>query len=274
MNNSSYLNDMFPVPANTTVASSSNQQIVVNAIIGGLVFLLCLFTFTSILLTKSLRNKEKVCYLAIICSDLVLSCQILFVRLLPITFNSDHPLCHFQLWNGIILTQATMFSNMMVTTERFVSVVLPFRFSEKVTCKRLMVVYAFLWVAAIVLTFVMFSDGFSGSTLCQFLTVGNRKSYAILGSFMCSIVIVDFSLYVGIIKVARRHIRQIAATMVDGNIAECLRAIVDGRTDMGDGNIRPHFMWTYKNSRLHTIFRRRGKAVRTPFRCNGAFKDC
>ncbi|KAK6173539.1 hypothetical protein SNE40_016970 [Patella caerulea] len=198
---------------NSTEESSSRTQIIANGILGVCMFLLNVISLVSILKSRSFPIRQKVVFCSLLATDTILGIHMTAVRLLPLHYTTEHILCQFRLYFGLILTFATILSNLLITTERLLTIILPMNLNKKITWKKLAAFAIFLWILSSTLTFSLFSDGFQGP-VCQFIVTGNPNGYIFMGSFIFVVFFLIFVMYLYIVKVTRRHIRQIAATMV------------------------------------------------------------
>ncbi|KAK6173538.1 hypothetical protein SNE40_016969 [Patella caerulea] len=199
--------------ANYTEESSSRTQIIANGILGLCTLLLNVISLVSILQSRSFPIRQKVVFFSLLATDTILGIQTTAVRLLPLRYTTEHILCQLRLFSGTIITLATILSNLLITTERLLAMILPMNLNKKITWKKLAALAIFLWILSGTLTFSFFSDGYHGP-VCQFIVTGNPNGYVFIGSFIIVIFFIIFVMYSYIVKVTRRHIRQIAATMV------------------------------------------------------------
>ncbi|KAK6180559.1 hypothetical protein SNE40_012691 [Patella caerulea] len=216
---------------NSTAEPDPTTQYITNGILGILMFSLNALSLASILQSRTFPPRQKVLFSSLLLTDTLLGFQILSVRLLPIKYNSQHFLCKARLYTGIIFNYATIFSNLLITTERILSISLPMNLNRQITWKKMLIVIAFIWAIAIILTFSFFTVGFEGP-VCQFVVVGNIIGYIVAGFSNCIVFIIIVVMYIYIAKVTRRHIRQIAATMVGNNPVINKRTTYQNKADL------------------------------------------
>ncbi|KAK6172678.1 hypothetical protein SNE40_016289 [Patella caerulea] len=199
--------------ANSNEDSGSTAQTFANGIFGLLTFGLNFLSLVAVLQSRSFPIRQKVIFISILVTDTIVGIQVTGVRLLPIHYSPDHILCKVRLYAGITIALATSLSNVLITTERFLSIILPMRLNKKITWKVVAVFAIFLWILSITLALSLFSDGFSGP-VCEFIVTGNPNGYVFIGCVMWVSFLTILIMYVYIVKITRRHIRQITTTMV------------------------------------------------------------
>ncbi|KAK6190196.1 hypothetical protein SNE40_002117 [Patella caerulea] len=205
---------------NTTNVFIQEVQNVTNGLLGSLAFLLNIVTFVCIIISRSLPARQKVVFLSLIATDFTTSLIILMVRAVQFKYESDHFLCHIRLYTSLVVMFVTILSNLLNTTERFLSMALPLHLDVKITWKHLAVCVLLCWVFAIVATFSFFWEGFGGIEKCQFMVIQHPRGYMFLAVFICVNFLIIIAMYAYITRVTRRHIRQIAATIVDDSSSE------------------------------------------------------
>ncbi|KAK6166771.1 hypothetical protein SNE40_023393 [Patella caerulea] len=216
---------------NSTAEPGPTTQYITNGILGILVFSLNALSLISILLSRSFPARQKVLFFSLLLTDTLLGFQILCVRLIPIRYNSEHFLCKSRLYTGIIFTYSTILSNLFITIERLFSISLPVNINRQITWKKMAIVVALIWTIAIILTFSFFATDFEGP-VCQFVVVGNLTGYVVLGFSICIVFLIIVVMYAYIAKVTRRHIRQIAATMVGNNPVTNIGIVYQNKADL------------------------------------------
>ncbi|KAK6172679.1 hypothetical protein SNE40_016290 [Patella caerulea] len=199
--------------ANSTEVSSSTAQTFANGIFGLLTFGLNFLSLVAILQSRSFPVRQKVVFISILMTDMIVGIQSAGVRLSPIRYKPEHFLCQSRLYAGLTIIFATCLSNVFITTERLLTIILPMRLNNKITWKVLAVISIFLWILSITFTVSFFSDGFRGDS-CDAIVSGNPNGYVFLGCFIWIAFLTILVMYVYIVKVTRRHIRHIATTMV------------------------------------------------------------
>lgn len=183
-------------------------------------------TITAVIKTRALRSRYAVRLItSLACCDLafsLLSCPVNFITTLLELQTWNSPLCLINGYVGVTLVMTSLITLTLVSFDRYVAIVTPFRYHIWMTSDRIKILIAGKWIFAALLAVVPLSGWGKYVFYPQkgFCFIDYKKDFGIfifLGMwFNIGFGVIAFSYY-HIFKEARRQKRQIRALTVANN---------------------------------------------------------
>ena len=185
-------------------------------------------TITAVLKTRALRCRYAVRIItSLACCDLtfsLLSCPVNFITTLIELQEWDSPLCVINGYLGMTLCMTSLLTLTIVSVDRYVAIVMPFKYHIWMTSDRVKIIIATKWILAALVAAVPLSGWGMYIFYPQkgFCFIDYHKDFEIfffIGAwFNIGFVVIAFSYY-HIFKEARRQKRQIRAlTVANDNV--------------------------------------------------------